>query len=164
MASNKTNFQKVQEFHKAFNHPLNKKPQPSLLHDNKLKSLRTALIEEEFKELRDAWENNDFQEVADAIGDILYVVYGAAACLGIDADDVYDRVHTSNMSKLCTSEDEAIKTVDHYHSTTDLRVDFEKSSIDGYWVVFNKDTGKILKSINYKVPDISHYKFNKMRD
>jgi len=40
--------------------------------------------------------------------------------------------------------------LDTYDSPT-----YRKSDDDTYWVVFNKNTGKILKSINYTPADFS---------
>ena len=62
--------------------------------------LRLALIKEELGELKEAMLENDIVETADAIADILYVVYGAAVAFGIDIDEVFQEVHSSNMSKL----------------------------------------------------------------
>jgi len=64
------------------------------------KELRCALIEEEAAEFRTAIEAEDLVEVADAIGDLLYVVYGAALTFGIPVADVFTEVHRSNMTKL----------------------------------------------------------------
>lgn len=152
----KTNFEKVVEFNKCFgvhvpvtgNH-LDLKSNPDLV------KLRLSLITEEVRELQDAIKDNDFTEVIDALSDILYVVYGAGASFGIDLDTTFDIVHRSNMSKLCISEEQAKRTVDWYVAN-DTRYDspsFRKG--DGlynekpFWVVFNRSTGKILKSINY---------------
>lgn len=63
-------------------------------------TLRVKLIEEEAEEFRAASESGDVVEAADAIGDLLYVVYGAALEWGIDADAVFAEVHRSNMTKV----------------------------------------------------------------
>ena len=39
-------------------------------------------------------------EIADALTDLLYVVYGMGAHMGIELDYCFDEVHRSNMSKL----------------------------------------------------------------
>ena len=62
--------------------------------------LRYHLIEEELKELRDAMNEKDIVEIADALTDLLYVVYGAGHCFGLDLDKCFDEVHDSNMTKL----------------------------------------------------------------
>ena len=102
MSSNLTNFQKIREFHNASGLDNHTEHQLNIFSEEKesLIKLRLDLIQEEFNELRDAIKNRDFPEVRDAIADILYVVYGAAASFGIDADRDYDLVHKSNMSKL----------------------------------------------------------------
>ena len=70
---------------------------------------------------------------------------------GINADDAFDLVHRSNMSKLCSTEKEAQETVEFYKK--DGRYDspdYRLAPNDQDYVVFNKSTKKILKSINYK--------------
>jgi predicted HAD superfamily Cof-like phosphohydrolase len=262
----KTNFRKVaDEFHGAFGHPNNIPKQEmiivdeskKIMKDEELKTLRLNLIKEEFNELKTAWLTYDYQEIADAIGDILYVVYGAGACLGINmdikneitddksnyfiypfnyqialrqyrenhfdqeppktpklkllqennkerdellkylqntlvnleknwndnnigkvasdlnqivflcnylavflainVDEVFDIIHKSNMSKLCSNEEEAKQTVKLY-GEKEIKANYKKSDvIEGKWIVYNEDTGKILKSINYTKPDLSKY-------
>ena len=60
------------------------------------RNLRSALIHEELGEYMIA---RDLVEIADAIGDILYVVLGAAIAHGIDIEPVFKEIHRSNMSK-----------------------------------------------------------------
>ena len=152
---NKTNFEKIVEFHKAFGLDYNETHQKNCFDNKKLIKLRLDLIQEEFDELKEAIKERDFTEVRDALGDILYVVYGAAASFGIHSDKDYDIIHKSNMSKLCISEEEAKKTVEWYkeqYKNNKSPYDspgFRKSNDNKYWVVYNKSTGKILKSINY---------------
>ena len=59
---------------------------------------------------------NDITEMRDAIGDILYVVYGAGQSFGFPVDTDFATIHSSNMSKLCTSEEEAQQTVTKYEN------------------------------------------------
>lgn len=99
-----TNFNKVKEFHRTFNHPISNIP--TLDHygneqdDVVLRDLRIELIREETAELEKAMAERDIVGVADALTDILYVVYGAGAAFGIDLDAAFDEVHRSNMTKL----------------------------------------------------------------
>src|SRR4051812_7991396 len=66
--------------------------------------LRARLIKEELNEFRDASSlyinDKHIIEVADALGDLLYVVYGAGVTYGIDLEPVFQEIHRSNMSKL----------------------------------------------------------------
>lgn len=147
-----TNFEKVRdEFNVAFGVKQNSEIQKDLFDtDPKLVNYRLSLINEEVQELNDAIKNKDIIETIDGLTDILYVVYGMYTALGINADDAYDLVHKSNMSKLCKDEEEAKLTVEFYK--TDGRYDspdYRLSNDGKYYVVYNKSTSKILKSINY---------------
>jgi predicted HAD superfamily Cof-like phosphohydrolase len=149
--ANMTNFEKVLEFNESFGVVTNKTPQKDLYDtDTKLVNYRLSLITEEVDELRESILNKDFKETVDALSDILYVVYGAFTAFGINADDAYDLVHKSNMSKLCKTEFEAIETVESYKN--DPRYDSPKYRLSPngkYYVVYNESTKKILKSIHY---------------
>ena len=148
----KSNFKKVIDFNNSFGLTVHDSLQKNILSDDKkLTKLRLDLINEEVNELNDAIKNNDFVETIDALADILYVVYGAGASFGIDLDKAFDVVHKSNMSKLCISEKEAIETVEWYkkNSTIYDTPSYRNSKDNKFWVVYNKSTGKILKSINY---------------
>lgn len=92
-----TNFEMVQEFHRAFGQQVAKVP---TLADGSVEDLRFELITEEFSELADALRKRNIVEVADALTDLAYVVYGMADIYGIDLDACFREVHRSNMSKL----------------------------------------------------------------
>jgi predicted HAD superfamily Cof-like phosphohydrolase len=62
--------------------------------------LRLDLIEEELDELHVAMEDGNLVDAADAIADLLYVVYGTAVEMGLDADALVQEVHAANMRKL----------------------------------------------------------------
>lgn len=148
-----TNYAKVVEFNKVFGVQVNEKPQLDIFtKDPALVNLRMDLIREEVKELEQAVKEHDMTETMDALSDILYVVYGMGASLGLDLDWGMGLVHDSNMSKSCKTEEEAQLTVEHY-LTNEKRYDspaYRKSDDGRYWIVYNKSSGKILKSINYK--------------
>lgn len=151
-----TGFKKVEEFHKAFGHPVHKKPTAA---DIKTVKLRLSLILEEFIELSKAAlsENTDnvkqlintlnhaqehihsleeadtdldLVEIADALTDINYVTYGAGHCFGLNLDSCMEEVQKSNMSKL----DENGKPI------------------------YN-DLGKVMKGPNYKKPNLKKILF-----
>lgn len=160
-SSTMTNFQKVKQFNDAFdtervsemsNNIFDQKPD--------MIKLCLSLIKEEVQELEDAINDKDMVETRDALADILYVVYGMQYRLGIKADDDFTIVHDSNMSKLCSSEDEAIKTVEWYKQEYENgnkpydtpiyeKLNYKDNNGNEKWVVKNKSTGKVLKSINY---------------
>ena len=65
--------------------------------------LRLCLALEETAEWLDAHLRNDLVAAADAWGDRLYVLLGDAVSTGLPAQNVFDEVHRSNMSKQCKS-------------------------------------------------------------
>lgn len=87
----------VREFHIAFGAPVRVYP---ALPSTDRQWLRHGLIREELSEFADALYDEDIVAAADALGDLLYVVYGAALEFGIDIHAVFDEIHRSNMSKL----------------------------------------------------------------
>ena len=92
-----TNFESVRKFMETFGQEIKVK---AGFPNEKITSLRYALIKEELEELQEAIENNDIKEVADALTDILYVTYGAGHAFGINLDECFQEVQNSNMSKL----------------------------------------------------------------
>lgn len=159
--SDKTNFEKVANFNHVFGVDRYPTPQPNIFKENpKLVELRLNLIREEVKEFEEACQNHDMVEAVDALADILYVVYGAGDCFGINLDEAYQTVHSSNMTKICVSEEEAQQTVEWYKANKLDVYDTPayKAAADGkHWIVFNESTGKVLKSINYLPAQLKKY-------
>jgi predicted HAD superfamily Cof-like phosphohydrolase len=103
----------VADFHRTFKAPILDSPQiPSA---DRCK-LRVSLIAEELKELQEAIENNDLVEVADALCDIQYVLSGAVLEFGLGEKfvNLFNEVQRSNMSKACSTHEEAEATVKYY--------------------------------------------------
>ena len=154
-----TGFEMVGEFHEVFEHPKESKPNLKVFDENKkLVDLRIALIDEEFNEFKQAIKDKNMVEVADALSDILYVIFGAGQAFGINLDETFSKVHQSNMTKACKTEQEAIDTVNHIKSTESRykNPQYKKSSNGKYWIVYDADTGKTLKSKYYTPVDLSY--------
>jgi predicted HAD superfamily Cof-like phosphohydrolase len=162
--SEQSNFQKVVQFNKAFGVQTNTTIQHDIFDkDPKLVAYRLALIEEEVQELRDAIKEKDMTETIDALADILYVVYGACASLGFDADKAFEIVNQSNMSKVCDTEKDAIESVKRYQEEIPQRYDspaYRRSDDGIHWVVYNSNTMKILKNYKYTPANFSELKKN----
>ena len=92
-----TNFELVGDFMEAFGQSVQVDP---TWPDFNTRELRLELIAEELDELSDAVADRDMVQIADALTDILYVVYGTGHAFGIDLDECFQEVHSSNMSKL----------------------------------------------------------------
>lgn len=112
----------VTEFHRTYGHPVAERP---TLPGKKLFELRERLIAEELAELGEAYAKADVVGIADALGDLAYVVAGAAVAFGIPLDRVFEEIHRSNMSKL---------------------------GADGKPIY--REDGKVMKGPNYFPPDI----------
>ena len=92
-----SNFELVGDFMEAFGQRVELEP---TWPDFNTRELRLELIQEELDELAQAVEDRDMVQIADALTDLLYVVYGAGHAFGIDLDECFQEVHSSNMSKL----------------------------------------------------------------
>jgi len=123
---------KVAQFMRVMKQPVEVQPNNALL------ELRYKLIKEEFTELgeeiaaamadntmRGFISNRVKQRMLKEMADLQYVLSGLAVTLGLDLGIAFNRVHSSNMSKL----DENGKPI------------------------FRED-GKVLKGPNYKAPDL----------
>jgi len=141
----------VAEFHKTFQHPIEKEP---LIPERKRCDLRVELIREELQELEAAIESKDLVEIADALCDIQYVLSGAVLEFGLGEKfrDLFDEVQSSNMSKRCRSQEEAEATVEYYKKERGM--DCFYSEVDGHYLVYRTEDNKTLKSINYSPADI----------
>ncbi len=153
-----TNFNKVQVFNILFGIKTTKTPSKDIFTtEEKLIEYRLSLINEEVKELNDAIKSHDLVETIDALADILYVVYGAFTAIGVNADEAFQIVQESNMSKLCKNEEEAKLTVESYIGDERYDSPAYKLSEDGqHYIVYNKSTMKILKNVNYTPASFGH--------
>lgn len=141
----------VAEFHRTFKHPI--EPAPIVPAPQRCQ-LRVALLSEELKELEQAIADNDLVEIADALCDLQYVLAGAVLEFGLGDKfkALFDEVQRSNMSKACSSREEAEATVAHYQNTRG-----DESYIveaDGRFLVYRKSDDKTLKSVNYSPAEL----------
>ena len=162
-----SNFEKVSTFNKVFGVTTHETLQKDIFtKDPKLVNLRLSLIKEEVQELEDAIKNHDMPEVIDALADILYVVYGAGVSFGINLDKAFDIVHRSNMSKICPTEELAQKTVANYKKLYEKGKSpydspaYKKEDSDLGYIVYNQNTGKVLKNIEYNAVNFTNFSNN----
>ena len=142
--------EKVEEFHNTFELPVLSEP---VIPSKERCNLRLSLIKEELSELEHAINENNLVEAFDALNDLLYVLGGTVLEFGMKDKfkEGFDEVHRSNMSKSCSSIEEALNTVDYYKDK-----DGVSSSIFGEEnkLIVKRSDGKILKSINYSPADL----------
>ena len=116
-------------------------------------------ILEELEEYREACERGDIVEVLDALCDIAYVSIGNGTMLHGLKDKIwpaYQEVQASNMSKACSTEEEAIQTVSKRSEEQGEACYFEKVE-EGRYIVYRKRDKKVMKSINYFRPDLQQF-------
>lgn len=142
----------VADFHRTFRHPILKDPG---IPDETRCKLRVALIAEELKELEVAILEKDIVEVADALCDLQYVLSGAILEFGLGEKfkDLFDEVQRSNMSKACSTEEEAKATIAHYKERDGIEC--YSVEAEGKWLVYRKADNKTIKSINYSPADLA---------
>jgi hypothetical protein len=115
-------------------------------------------ILEELEEYKHACETGNITEVLDALCDITYVSLGNGAMLHGLKDKVwpaYQEVQASNLSKACSSEEEAQETVRVRSEEQKEPCHYEK--VGEYYIVYRSSDRKVMKNINYFRPDLSQF-------
>lgn len=137
---------KVAEFHSTFGAPILESPQ---IPSEERCRLRVNLLQEELNELSEAIEAGDIVEIADALADLQYVLSGAVLEFGLKDrfDPLFDEVQRSNMSKACSSRQEALETLLHYKKKDGTEGTFQQ--IGEKFVVNRTGDNKVLKSVAY---------------
>ena len=93
-------------------------------------------------------------EVADALCDIQYVLSGAVLEFGLGNKfvDLFNEVQRSNMSKACSTYEEAEATVAHYAKKDGTEAEIMQ---DGdKFLVYRILDNKVLKSVKYSPADL----------
>lgn len=145
----------VELFNKTFGKPNNYVP---VIPERKEWEFVYNFILEELEEYKTACERGDIVEVLDALADITYVSLGNGVMLHGLKDKIlpaYAEVQASNMSKACSTIEEAEQTVTlraqqqgepcHYEQVGDL------------YVVYRTRDRKVMKSINYFKPNLKQF-------
>jgi predicted HAD superfamily Cof-like phosphohydrolase len=133
----------VREFMRTFQQYV---PATPVMPDPVTQNLRYRLIDEESQELAEATNKTEY---LDAVGDLLYVVYGAALAAGFSphqVDAAFSEIHRSNMSK-CWSDDEI-------HS---IPADCRSSRVGDNRHIVRRTDGKIVKSPSYSPARLEGY-------
>ena len=140
----------VAEFHRTFNAPILDTPQ---IPSKERCELRLTLLQEELNELREAIADNNIVEVADALCDLQYVLSGAVLEFGLGDKfvELFNEVQRSNMSKACSTQEEADETIAFYKDKGEEAF----SEISGHKInVHRKSDYKVLKNKYYSPADL----------
>ena len=145
----------VEEFNAIMGKPNNYTP---VIPDEKEWMFVYNFILEELEEYKHACETGDIVEVLDALCDITYVSLGNGAMLHGLKDKVwpaYQEVQASNLSKACTSEEEAQETVRVRSAEQKEPCHYEQ--VGKYFIVYRTRDRKVMKNINYFRPDLTQF-------
>ena len=145
----------VEEFNAVMGKPNNYDP---VIPDEKEWMFVYNFILEELEEYKHACETGDIVEVLDALCDITYVSLGNGGCLHGLKDKVwpaYQEVQASNLSKACTSEEEAQETV--RVRSTEQKEPCHYEQVGKYFIVYRTRDRKVMKNINYFRPDLTQF-------
>jgi len=120
--------------------------------------LRISLINEELEELKEAFANKDKVGVLDAYMDILFLALGGLIRHGYRnvINDAFNEVCDSNLSKYDETLKDARLTESQYESKG---IETYTEYSDKYNVLLTKrySDGKVLKSHNFKEPNLSQF-------
>jgi len=145
----------VEIFNATFGKPNNYEPK---IPEKKEWQFVYDFILEELEEYRQACENGDIVEVLDALCDITYVSLGNGTMLHGLKDKIwpaYQEVQGSNMSKSCSTEEEALETVALRFKEQAEPCHHEK--VGDRYVVYRTRDRKVMKAINYYRPNLKQY-------
>jgi hypothetical protein len=145
----------VEEFNAVMGKPNNYNP---VIPDEKEWMFVYNFILEELEEYKHACETGNIVEVLDALCDITYVSLGNGAMLHGLKDKVwpaYQEVQASNLSKACTSEEEAQETVRVRSAEQKEPCHYEQ--VGKYFIVYRTRDRKVMKNINYFRPDLKQF-------
>ena len=145
----------VEEFNSTMGKPNNYEP---TIPEKKEWQFVYDFILEELEEYKEACEKGDIVEILDALCDIAYVSLGNGTMLHGLKDKIwpaYQEVQASNMSKACSSEEEAQATVERRSKEQNEPCHYEK--VDKYYIVYRTRDKKVMKNINYFRPDLKQF-------
>ena len=140
----------VAEFHRTFNAPILDTPQ---IPSKERCDLRVSLLQEELNELQQAIADNDIIEIADALCDLQYVLSGAVLEFGLGEKfvELFNEVQRSNMSKACSTQQEADETIEFYKEKgQDAYSEVSGDKIN----VHRTSDNKVLKNKYYSPADL----------
>ena len=146
----------VEEFNTVMGKDWQNRSTPTI--DKKDAEFVINFIQEELNELREAVEQENIQEILDAILDITYVGLGNGALVFGLKDKIweaYQEVQASNLSKICTTLEEAEETVKVRSKQQGEPCHYEE--VGSNYVVYRTSDKKVMKSINYFRPDLSKF-------
>ncbi len=115
-------------------------------------------LQKKYDEMNKSFSDEDFMtsylffvEFCNMMIYLLNDVYSLGHRMSFNMDLLFREVHRSNMSKLCSTEEDAQITVQKYNQGTQYKNTGYRYQ-NGYYVVYDVNTSKILKNHKWSVP------------
>lgn len=149
----------VKEFQAAFSNPVSVDPTPHI--PGSVLQYGCDVINNEVNNLWDAADSGTIADFANALGNIQYMLDGLFLVAGLEnkKDDIIEEIHRSNMSKLCTTEEEAQNTIDQIKNNTNntfaSQMEYYYAKENEYWKVYRSVDNELVNSMNYAKPNIN---------
>ena len=145
----------VEDFNNLMSKPNNYTP---IIPEKKEWQFVYDFVLEELEEYKEACEKGDIVEILDALCDIAYVSLGNGTMLHGLKDKIwpaYQEVQASNMSKACTTQEEASKTVEVRSKEQGEPCHWEQ--VGDMYIVYRTRDRKVMKSLTYFRPDLKQF-------
>ena len=146
----------VEEFNALMNKP--NSYEPNIPENRSEWEFVYNFVLEELEEYKQACEEGNIVEVLDALCDIAYVSLGNGTMLHGLKDQIwpaYMEVQASNLSKACSTKEEAEKTVEIRSKEQGEPCHWEK--INNKYIVYRSRDRKVMKNINYFRPNLKQF-------
>ena len=145
----------VEDFNNLMSKPNNYTP---VIPEKKEWQFVYDFVLEELEEYKQACEKGDIVEILDALCDIAYVSLGNGTMLHGLKDKIwpaYQEVQASNMSKACTTQEEAVRTVEVRSEEQGEPCHWEQ--VGDMYIVYRTRDRKVMKSLTYFRPDLKQF-------
>ena len=145
----------VEDFNNLMSKPNNYTP---VIPEKKEWQFVYDFVLEELEEYKQACEKGDIVEILDALCDIAYVSLGNGTMLHGLKDKIwpaYQEVQASNMSKACTTQEEAVRTVEVRSKEQGEPCHWEQ--VGDMYIVYRTRDRKVMKSLTYFRPDLKQF-------
>ena len=145
----------VEDFNNLMSKPNNYTP---VIPEKKEWQFVYDFVLEELEEYKEACEKGDIVEILDALCDIAYVSLGNGTMLHGLKDKIwpaYQEVQASNMSKACTTQEEAVRTVEVRSKEQGEPCHWEQ--VGDMYIVYRTRDRKVMKSLTYFRPDLKQF-------
>lgn len=103
--------------------------------------------------IKESFESQIYDYAVSAISRLIIECHLLSQILGVNIDACFNEVQRSNMSKGCVTLHDAERSVMAYQEKG-ISAGYKQSESEDYWIIYNTETNKILKSVDYQAPNL----------